>query len=116
MTRGQWAGGPRSGREREGASGSFHFLRERKLTEGSGRREEREYKRSPQAKGERAPGTSRAKVTAVLETETAAQSCPTLCSPIDSIPTGSSVHGILQARTLEWVAMPTSRGSSRPRG
>ena len=34
-----------------------------------------------------------------------AQSCPTLCNPIDHSPPGPSVHGILQARTLEWVAM-----------
>ena len=40
------------------------------------------------------------------------QSCPTVCSPMDHNPRGSSVHGILQARTLEWVAMPSSRGSS----
>ena len=33
------------------------------------------------------------------------QSCPTLCDPTDSSPTGSSVSGILQARILEWVAM-----------
>ena len=33
------------------------------------------------------------------------QSCPTLCNPIDSSPPGSSVHGILQARILEWVAI-----------
>jgi len=33
------------------------------------------------------------------------QSCPTLCDPIDSSPPGSSVHGILQARILEWVAI-----------
>ena len=33
------------------------------------------------------------------------QSCPTLCDPIDGIPPGSSVPGILQARTLEWVAI-----------
>ena len=33
------------------------------------------------------------------------QSCPTLCDPIDRSPPGSSVHGILQARTLEWVAI-----------
>ena len=33
------------------------------------------------------------------------QSCLTLCDPIDSSPTGSSVPGILQARTLEWVAI-----------
>ena len=38
-----------------------------------------------------------------------------LCNPMDCKPTGSSVHGILQARTLEWGAMPSSRGSSRPR-
>ena len=44
-----------------------------------------------------------------------AQSCPTLCNPMDCSPLGASVHGILQARILEWVAMPSSRGSSRPR-
>ena len=33
------------------------------------------------------------------------QSCPTLCDPMDSSPSGSSVHGILQARILEWVAI-----------
>ena len=43
------------------------------------------------------------------------QSCPTLCDPIDSSPPGSSVPGILQARTLEWGATSFSRGSSRPR-
>ena len=43
------------------------------------------------------------------------QSCPTLCDPRDCGPPGSSVHGILQARILEWVAMPSSRGSSWPR-
>ena len=36
------------------------------------------------------------------------QSCPTLCDPIDSSPPGSAVPGILQARTLEWVAMSFS--------
>ena len=36
------------------------------------------------------------------------QSCPTLCDPIDGSPPGSSVPGILQARTLEWVAIPFS--------
>ena len=36
------------------------------------------------------------------------QSCPTLCYPIDSSPSGSPVPGILQARTLEWVAIPSS--------
>ena len=43
------------------------------------------------------------------------QSCPTLCDLMDCNPPGSSVHGILQARILESVAMPSSRGSSRPR-
>ena len=36
------------------------------------------------------------------------QSCPTLYDPIDGCPTGSSVPGILQARVLEWVAIPFS--------
>ena len=43
------------------------------------------------------------------------QSCLTLGNPMDCSPPGSSVHGILQARILEWVAMPSSRGSSQPR-
>ena len=43
------------------------------------------------------------------------QSCPTLCNAMDRNPPGASVHGILQARTLEWVAVPSSRGSSWPR-
>ena len=43
------------------------------------------------------------------------QSCPTLCNPIDYNLEGSSAHGILQARILEWVAIPFSRGSSQPR-
>ena len=43
-----------------------------------------------------------------------AQSCPTLCDPVDCSPPGSSVHGILQARMLEWVAISFSRGSSWP--
>ena len=41
--------------------------------------------------------------------------CPTLCDPVDCGPPGSSVHGILQARILGWVAMPSSRGSSQLR-
>ena len=44
-----------------------------------------------------------------------AQSCPTLCDPMDCHPSGSSVHGIFQARVLEWVAISSSRGSSQPR-
>ena len=44
-----------------------------------------------------------------------AQSCPTLCDPTDCPPPGFSVHGIFQARILEWVAISYSRGSSQPR-
>ena len=40
-----------------------------------------------------------------------AQSCPTLYNPMDCSPPGSSVHGILQARILEWIAIPFSSGS-----
>ena len=43
------------------------------------------------------------------------QSCLTLCDPVGCSPPGSSVPGILQARTLEWVTIPFSRGSSRPK-
>ena len=44
------------------------------------------------------------------------QSCLSLCDPLDYNPPGVSVHGTLQTRIPEWVAMPSSRGSSRPRG
>ena len=44
-----------------------------------------------------------------------AQSCPTLCDPMDHSLPGSSVHGIFQARILEWVAISFSRGSSQSR-
>ena len=47
---------------------------------------------------------------AVLEVKWVTQPCPTLCDPVDF-----TVHGILQARILEWVAFPFSRGSSQPR-
>ena len=43
------------------------------------------------------------------------QPCPTLCNTTDCSLPGSFVHGILQARILEWVTMPSSRGSSPPR-
>ena len=44
-----------------------------------------------------------------------AQSCLTLCGLMDCGPPGSSAHGVLQARILEWVTIPFSRGSSQPR-
>ena len=43
------------------------------------------------------------------------ESCPTLCDPMNCSPPGFSVHGILQARILEWIAIPFSIGSSQPR-
>ena len=43
------------------------------------------------------------------------ESCPTLCDPTDCSPPGSSVHGILQARILGWVAISFSTGSSWPK-
>ena len=43
------------------------------------------------------------------------QSCPTLCDPMDCSLLGSSVHGIIQARILKWVAIPFSRESSQLR-
>ena len=43
------------------------------------------------------------------------QSCPALRNSMHCNPPGSSVHGILQAKILEWIAMPSSRGSSQPR-
>ena len=43
------------------------------------------------------------------------QLCLTLCDPVDCSLAGSSVHGVLQARILEWVAILFSKGSSRPR-
>ena len=47
--------------------------------------------------------------------ELVAQSCWTVCDPMDCSLSGSSVHGALQARMLEWVAIPFFRGSLQPR-
>ena len=43
------------------------------------------------------------------------QSCTTVCDPMNYSLPGLSAHGILQARTLEWIAIPFSRGSSQSR-
>ena len=43
------------------------------------------------------------------------QSCPTLHNSMDCSPLGSSIHGILQARILEWIAIPSTTGSSQPK-
>ena len=50
-----------------------------------------------------------------MKRKSVTQSCWTLCDPMDCNPPRSSVHGILQARIVECVAMPSSRGSSWPR-
>ena len=47
--------------------------------------------------------------------ELVVHSCLTVCDPMDGSLPGSSVHGVFQARTLDWVAIPFSRGSSPPR-
>ena len=51
----------------------------------------------------------------LLSESEVAQSCPTLCDPIDCSLPGSSVHEIFQAIVLEWIAISFSRGSSQPR-
>ena len=58
----------------------------------------------PWAKGRNAAAATAAK---------SLQSCPTLCNPTDSSPPGSPVPGILQARTLEWVAISFSKGRNK---
>ena len=50
-----------------------------------------------------------------VHAHTRAQSCPTLCNPVDCSPPGSSVHGISQARILEWTAISSSRRNSWPK-
>ena len=58
---------------------------------------------------------ARARVCAWACVHSAAQSCPALCDPMDCNLPGSSVHGIFQARILEWVTISFSRGSSQPK-
>ena len=53
-------------------------------------------------------------ISIVSESEVA-QLCPTLCDRMDCSLSGSSIHGIFQARVLEWITISFSRGSSRPR-
>ena len=50
----------------------------------------------------------------IMPVSEVAQSCPTLCDPMDYSLPGSSIHGIFQVRVLEWVAISFSRGSSQP--
>ena len=55
------------------------------------------------------PETTITSLTGYAAAAESLQSCPTLCDPIDSSPPGSPVPGILQARTLEWVAISFSK-------
>ena len=55
-------------------------------------------------------------LTSILKWSEVAQSCLTLCNPVDCSPPGSSVHGFSRWRILEWVTISFSRGSFRPRG
>ena len=71
--------------------------------------------RSPTLQADSLPAELPGKPYWLLQFSSVAQSCPTLCDPMDSSPLGSSVCCILQARKLEWVAMPSSRESSQPR-
>ena len=73
-----------------------------------------EGQKGPSFKEGPMPG-SQAKITLCVCVCMHAQSCPTLCNPMDSSPSGSSVHGILQARIPEWVAISFSRRSSQAR-
>ena len=56
----------------------------------------------------KSPCSPTQKLSAAAATAKSLQLCPTLCDPIDGSPPGSSVPGILQARTLEWVAISFS--------
>ena len=70
----------------------------------------RKWKLPKLEKGNTYPGTK-----SMCMHASSLQSGPTLCDPMDYSPPVFSVHGILQARILEWVAMPSFRGSSQPR-
>ena len=66
--------------------------------------------RSPTLQADSLPTELSGKPVAKISESEIAQSCPTLCDPMDF-----TFHGILQARILEWVAFPFSRGTSQPR-
>ena len=80
----------------------FSLVRElRFLQEDKKRKEETLFHSEKRDASERVPGRKAAAAAAL-------KSCPTLCDPIDGSPPGSPVPGILQARTLEWVAVSFS--------
>ena len=61
------------------------------------------------------PSTFLSSLSFTIDAAKSLQSCPILCDPMDQSPSGSSVHEILQAKILDWVPTPSSRGSSQPR-
>ena len=63
-----------------------------------------------------AAGCSQPQAPAAAAAAKSLQSCPTLCDPIDGSPSGSAVPGILQARTLEWVAISFSKRTGQTLG
>ena len=81
-------------------------------------RRKRRRRKTPRSTGGKAgPGQPAVKVSgaAIIITESkgeVAQSCPTLCNPMDCSLSGSSIHRIFQARVLEWIAISFCRGSS----
>ena len=60
-------------------------------------------------------GGRKARLSLEVKWSEVAQLCPTLCNPMDCSLPYSSIHGVFQARVLEWVAISFSRGSSQPR-
>ena len=64
--------------------------------------------RSPALQADSLPSEPPGKPAAAAAAAKSLQSCPTLCDPIDGSPSGSTIPGILQARTLEWVAISFS--------
>ena len=87
----------------------------RKKERREGGKKEGKKKREKERKEEREKGRKEGRKEGRKKESEIARSCPTLCDPVDCSPPGSSVHGILQARILEWVAISFSRGSSQPR-
>ena len=78
--------------------------------------QEEKKKRGRRMSGREGAGTGQERAWPALHCGAdVAQMCPALCGPMDCSLPGFSVHGISQGRILEWVAMPSSRGSSWPR-
>ena len=87
----------------------------RLLSSGRERMRRCSEQRKPQpGRGRKSPGCCGAHACRLRAWALSRSSCLTLCNPVDCSPRGSSVHGILQARILEWVAMPPPGGLPNP--